>query len=151
MTIEISAGKKVSLHFAIRFEDGQEVDSTFGKTPANFVLGDGNMLAGFEEGLIGLKSGDKKEMLITPEKGFGLPNPQNLQEMKRKDFPDDMQLEPGLMISFADANKSELPGMVKEVGDDIVVIDFNHPLAGRTLKFEVEILTVENVAQGTPA
>jgi FKBP-type peptidyl-prolyl cis-trans isomerase SlpA len=147
MSLEISAGKKISLHFAIRFEDGQEVDSTFGKTPANFVLGDGNMLPGFEEGLVGLKAGDKKEWVITPEKGFGLPNPQNIQEMKRKDFAADMTLEPGLMVSFADANKNELPGTIAEFDDEKVIVDFNHPLAGRNLNFEVEILLVEENSQ----
>ena len=100
---EIQQGSKVSMHFAIKLPDGQVVDSTFEKAPAEFAMGDGNLLPGFEEYLVGLVSGDHKEFAIPPEKGFGQPNPQNMQEMKLSDFPVDMPVAPGLMVSFADA------------------------------------------------
>lgn len=141
---EIKPGSKVSMHFAIKLDDGQVVDSTFERMPAKFAMGDGNLLPGFEEFLVGMVSGDHKEFDIPPEKGFGQPNPQNQQEMKRSDFPVDMPVAPGLMVSFADAQGSELPGVISEVNGDWVTVDFNHPLAGKTLKFEVQILEVEN-------
>lgn len=141
--IKVGENTKVSLHFSLSLKDGSVVDSTFDKTPAEFEFGDGQLPDGFQSYLIDLVAGDKKEFMVPPEKSFGMPNPNNEQTMKRSDFPADMELAKGLMISFADANQSELPGVVKAFDDNEVVIDFNHPLAGETLKFIVEIQSVE--------
>ncbi len=143
--IKIGENTKVSLHFSLSLNDGSVVDSTFDKAPAEFEFGDGQLPDGFQAYLVGLIAGDKEEFMVPPEKSFGMPNPNNQQTMKRKDFPSDMELVKGLMISFADANKSELPGVVKDFDEDEVVIDFNHPLAGETLKFVVEIQSVETL------
>ncbi len=143
--IKIDKNTKVSLHFSLSLNDGSIVDSTFDKAPASFEFGDGQLPDGFQGFLVGLVAGDKEAFMVPPEKSFGMPNPNNQQTMKRTDFPADMALAEGLMISFADANKSELPGVVKDFNDDEVIIDFNHPLAGETLKFVVEIQSVEAV------
>jgi FKBP-type peptidyl-prolyl cis-trans isomerase SlpA len=140
----IQNGSKITMHFALKLAEDQVVDSTFESEPATFELGDGNLLPGFEEYLLGLTTGDKKLFEVPPEKAFGQPNPQNLQEMKRKDFPLDMPIAPGLMVSFADAQGQELPGVIDKVEGDWVTVDFNHPLAGKTLIFEVQILEVSN-------
>ncbi len=131
----------VTLHFAIKLADGQVVDSNFDGKPATFTVGDGNMLQGFEKALFGLKSGDHKVLVITPEHGFGMPNPNNVQRLPRRQF-EGMALEPGLVISFEDPGQGELPGVVESFDDQVVRIDFNHPLAGKTLTFEVSILAV---------
>lgn len=141
--IKIGDNTKVSLHFSLSLKDGSVVDSTFDKAPASFEFGDGQLPDGFQSYLVGLVAGDKEEFMVPPEKSFGMPNPNNQQTMKRSDFPADMELANGLMISFSDANKSELPGVVKEFDENEVIIDFNHPLAGETLKFVVEIHSVE--------
>jgi FKBP-type peptidyl-prolyl cis-trans isomerase SlpA len=141
--IKVGENTKVNLHFSLSLADGSIVDSTFDKTPASFEFGDGQLPDGFQAYLIGLVAGDKGEFMVPPEKSFGMPNPNNSQMMKRSDFPADMELVKGLMISFADANKSELPGVVKYFDENEVEIDFNHPLAGETLKFVVEIHSVE--------
>lgn len=143
--IKIDKNTKVSLHFSLSLNDGSIIDSTFDKAPASFEFGDGQLPDGFQGFLVGLVAGDKEAFMVPPEKSFGMPNPNNQQTMKRTDFPADMALAEGLMISFADANKSELPGVVKDFNDDEVIIDFNHPLAGETLKFVVEIQSVEAV------
>lgn len=140
----IAPGSQISMHFALKLEGGDTVDSTFGNNPARFVLGDGNLLPGFEEFLIGLTTGDHRTFSLPPEKAFGQPNPQNVQEMKRNTFPVDMPVAPGLMVSFADAQGAELPGVISRVDGDWVTVDFNHPLAGKTLQFEVQILEVGN-------
>jgi len=147
----IQQNSQISMHFALRMDvevegqiQKQEVDSTFGNKAAEFKLGDGNLLAGFEEFLIGLTTGDHKTFQVPPEKAFGQPNPQNIQEMKRSDFAVDMPLSPGLVVSFADAANAELPGVIKSAQGDVVVVDYNHPLAVKTLEFEVQILSVEN-------
>lgn len=143
--IEVGENTKVTLHFSLSLADGSIVDTTFDKAPASFEFGDGQLPDGFQSYLLGLVAGDKKEFMVPPEKSFGMPNPNNKQTMKRTDFPADMDLVEGLMISFADANKSELPGVVKEISEEEVVIDFNHPLAGETLKFIVDIQSVESL------
>ncbi|AOE83523.1 FKBP-type peptidyl-prolyl cis-trans isomerase [Pseudomonas sp. TCU-HL1] len=137
----IGPDMEVTLHFAIKLDNGDVVDSTFEKNPATFKVGDGNLLPGFESVLFGLKSGDKRVLAIEPEQGFGQYNPQNVQVMPRGNFQD-MELSEGLLIIFNDAANAELPGVVKIVDDTHVTIDFNHPLAGKPLSFEVEILSV---------
>jgi FKBP-type peptidyl-prolyl cis-trans isomerase SlpA len=138
----IAKGKQVTLHFALKLNDGQVVDSTFDKEPATLVVGDGNLPEGFEALLIGLEAGAKNSFVIPPEDAFAQKNPNNIQHMKRSDFGADLEIEVGLMVSFADANGAELPGVIKEVHDNLVVVDFNHPLAGEELTFDVEIINV---------
>lgn len=140
----IGSQTQVTLHFAIRLENGDLVDSTEGKAPATFCVGDGNLLPGFEQALFGLKAGDKRSLPISPEQGFGQPNPQNVQVMLRSQFTD-MPLSEGLLIIFQDAAKGELPGVVKAFDEQQVSIDFNHPLAGKPLTFEVEIIEVKGL------
>jgi len=140
--ITIGPDTRVTLHFAIKLQNGDVVDSTFDKAPATFTVGDGNLLPGFEQALFGLESGTKTSLTIPPERGFGQPNDGNLQTMARDDFSD-MELSPGLLIIFSDAAGGEMPGVVKSYDDEQVIIDFNHPLAGRVLTFDVEILAIE--------
>ncbi len=138
----IGPDRQVTLHFAIKLESGEVVDSTEGKSPATFTVGDGNLLPGFEQALYGLKPGDKRALTIAPEQGFGQPNPQNVQQMPRGNF-EGMELSEGLLIIFNDAANTELPGVVKAFDEAQVTIDFNHPLAGKLLTFEVEIVDVQ--------
>ncbi|WP_207061720.1 peptidylprolyl isomerase [Motiliproteus sp. SC1-56] len=141
----IGPGARVTLHFSLELEDGRAVDSTREGQPATFEVGDGNLLPGFEQALFGLQSGDKRRLRILPEQGFGQPNPSNVQWVGRDRF-NGMELEPGLVISFADGARGELPGVVKSLHEEQVEVDFNHPLAGHTLYFEVEIFAVESVS-----
>ncbi|MBM7063097.1 peptidylprolyl isomerase [Pseudomonas sp. UL073] len=140
--LRIGPDKEVTLHFALSLESGEVVDSTFDKQPATFKVGDGNLLPGFEAALFGLKAGDKRTLRVDPENGFGQPNPQNVQVMPRSQFQD-MELSTGLLVIFNDAANTELPGVVKAFDDAQVTIDFNHPLAGKTLSFDVEIVDVK--------
>lgn len=137
----IGPGKTVTLHFAIKLEDGQIIDSNFEAEPATFTVGDGNLLEGFEKALFGLEEGAKQTLKILPENGFGMSNPSNIQNIPRSQF-EGMELEQGLVISFADAGNGELPGVIAEFDDKMVSVDFNHPLAGKKLDFQVEILQV---------
>jgi len=141
--LPVDKGTRVTLHFALKFTDGQVIDSTFDKEPASLEIGDDNLPENFEAYLLGMKAGDQASYEVPPEKGFGQTNPNNVQVFKRSDFSADMVLEPGVMISFADARQTELPGVVSRVEGDEVTVDFNHPLAGRTLVFEVQVIDVE--------
>ena len=138
----IEPGKRVTLHFSVILLDGTVLDTTKEKEPATFVVGDGNLLAGFEQSIYGLKAGDKRSVVLEPEQAFGPYNDDNLQRIHRSRFNQDMTLEPGVVIGFADKSNTEIPGVIKSLEGDEVVIDFNHPLAGRDLTFEVEIINV---------
>ncbi|MGK9065750.1 FKBP-type peptidyl-prolyl cis-trans isomerase [Stutzerimonas chloritidismutans] len=135
---------QVTLHFALGIENGEQVDSTFDKQPATFKIGDGSLLPGFEQQLYGLKAGDRRTFQIAPEQGFGQHNEQNVQVMPRAQF-EGMELSEGLLVIFNDAAKTELPGVVKRFDERQVTVDFNHPLAGKALTFEVEIFEVKPV------
>lgn len=140
----IGEHSRVTLHFRLKLEDGTQVDSTFEGEPASFTVGDGSLLPGFEQALFGLSSGDEAEIEVPPEAGFGQRNPGNLQKVRRDHFAPDIELEPGLVVSF-DNGGGELPGVVQEVGEDEVTVDFNHPLAGQTVLFAVKIIDVASV------
>lgn len=137
----INHDTQVTLHFTLKLPGGEAIDSTKDKGPATFKVGDGSLLPGFEQSLFGLKAGDKRSFQIEPERGFGPGNPQNVQSVPRDQFVE-MELETGLMVIFRDAAGGEMPGMVKTIHDTTVDVDFNHPLAGKTVTFDVEILEV---------
>lgn len=137
----IDEGMEVTLHFTLKLEDGTVVDSTRDNTPATFQVGDGNLPPGFERPLKGMTDGESGSFEIAPEHGFGQHNPQNLQLLSRDDFTE-IEPEVGTVMSFADPAGGELPGVIVSVGERQVEVDFNHPLAGRTLAFEVEVIEV---------
>lgn len=143
--LAVGLGTRITLHFSVQLENGDIVDSNFERDPATFTVGDGNLLPGFEKALFGMYEGEHKTLVIKPEDGFGQRNPNNIQEIPRSQFNPELELTEGLMLSFADAQKTELPGVVQRFDDEVVVIDFNHPLAGRNILFEVAILKIEPV------
>ena len=106
-------------------------------------MGDESVLInGLQMALYGLKVGDRESILIDPDNAFGMPDDEAVQEMPLTDFPEDMTLEEGQIISFSTPDGDEIPGAVKKVGETSVTMDFNHPLAGHELKFEAEILGI---------
>ena len=143
MNLEIESNTRVTLNFSLSLETGEEVDTNFGSDPVSFVMGDGSLLPGFERRLIGMRAGDEAEFRIPPEEGFGEPQDDNIQFISRADFDDNAPLEPGMLFTFADAAGGEVPGMIAEVSDERVTVDFNHPLSGRTIQFKVRIAHVE--------
>lgn len=142
--LRINHDTLVTLHFTLKLPNGDVVDTTLDKQPATFKVGDGSLLPGFEQALFGLKAGDKRSFEIEPERGFGPGNPQNLQNISRDQF-DEMELEEGLLVIFQDAAGGELPGVVKTIHEKVVEVDFNHPLAGKIITFDVEIIDVQAV------
>ncbi len=134
---------RVTLHFAVLLETGEEVDTTRRARPATFEMGDGSLLPGFERALMGMKAGDDAQILLEPNDAFGEHQEVNLRRLPVDQFAG-IELEPGLLVSFA-APEGELPGLVKRIDGSTVEIDFNHPLAGRRIVFDVSVLGVEDV------
>ncbi len=141
--VPVSEGTRVFLNFSVSLEDGSEVDTNFGGDPVDFVVGDGSLLPGFERRLFGMSAGERQMFSVPPEDAFGQPNDNNVQYLPRSQFDDDVELAIGLVYSFADAGGGELPGMIIAFDEDEVTVDFNHPLSGRTILFDVLIHRVE--------
>ncbi len=141
--LTIGPGSEVLMHFTLSLTDGTVADSTREGEPLRFVMGDGSLIEGLELVLYGLKQGDLQCLSIEPRDAFGFPDEENIHTMPRSEFPADIQLEAGLIIGFTTPSGEEVPGAIQEIKDDEVVVDFNHPLAGHEIVFDVEILEVK--------
>ena len=140
MNLQIQAGTLVTLHFSLALENGHIVDSNFEGNPATFSVGDGNLLPGFESRLLGLAVGDEREFIISPENAFGQHNAQNVQAVDRGNF-DESELEIGSILSFQNGD-GELPGVIIALEENQVMVDFNHPLSGKNIVFQVKIVEI---------
>ena len=142
----IVAGSQVSLYFSLALPDGGIIDSNFDKKPASFRLGDGQMLPGFEQVLMGLCTGEEVETTLEAKDAFGERNPRNEQVFPLEKFEhlleDDLvTTQIGSVVSFKDAGGFDLPGVVKAIGEKTVSVDFNHPLAGKAIVFTARIVS----------
>lgn len=139
----IQVTSTVIFHFDIKLADGSAAESTrVNNKPAKLQMGDGSLSPAFEAQLLGMTAGEKKSFTLAPEDAYGMPNPDNIYYVDRSKFSADAPAKVGAIIGFAMPDGSELPGLVREVVGDSVTVDFNHPLAGQTLTFNVEIVQV---------
>jgi len=129
------------MHYRIRLEDGTVADSSFESQPLQFTMGDGTLVKGLEHALYGLRPGDKQNILISPQEGYGFPDESKIQILGRSQFPKDIKIEVGVIVTF-DAGHEQIPGTILDIKGDKVHVDFNHPLAGHEIQFQVEIFSV---------
>ena len=147
-SLAIGAGTEITLHFSLRLNCGEVVEDTRQyEAPGKFIFGDGQMLPGFERKLVGLCPGVRRSFIIPAKDAFGLAKPDNIQRHpksmlgKINEHEDDFI--PGLVIGFKDTQGQEVSGVIKEIDAAQVVIDFNHPLAGKDVVFDIEIIDVQ--------
>ena len=141
--LTIGPGCEVTMHFSLKLEDGTVADSTIGHDPIEFIMGDGSLIEGLELALYGLKKSDKQLLSIDPREAFGFPDEESIHKMSRSEFPDDMNIEEGMIIEFDTPSGERVPGALKTIKEDSVVVDFNHPLAGHVITFDVEIIDIK--------
>lgn len=134
----------VTLHHKIGFIDGTVLEDTFDAEPLTYRLGRGEMADGLELGLLGLQEGDEQTLDIGPDLAFGFPDDNLLQSLQRSEFDSEKHLEVGLIIEFSTPSGETLPGTILEFDDSKVKVDFNHPLAGHTVRYSVRIVDVDN-------
>lgn len=132
----------VTLHYRIAREEGVPLISTFESTPATLQLGDGTLAPSLEKLLIGLPVGSCHTFLLEPEEAFGPWRPELVERVRRTDFPPNETIEVGTILRFAAPDGSSYAGVVTALGDEWGEVDFNHPLAGKRIRFEVEIVGV---------
>ncbi|GAA0665158.1 MULTISPECIES: FKBP-type peptidyl-prolyl cis-trans isomerase [Rheinheimera] len=141
----IGPGSTVIFHFDIKLSDGSAAESTrVHNKPAKLQMGDGSLSPAFEAQLGGMAAGDKRTFTLAPEDAYGMPNPDNIYYVDRSKFSADAPAKVGMIVGFAMPDGSELPGLIRDVVGESVTVDFNHPLAGQTLTFNVEIVQVIN-------
>lgn len=144
MADAITQTSNVIMHYRISLEDGTELESSFGDEPLEFSMGENTLTEGMELSLLDLSTGDKQSITLTPDQTYGHRNPENIHELSRSDFPAEIIPEKGQVIAFDTPSGDDINGVVLDVNDNTVSVDFNHPLSGNTLVFEVEILKVSN-------
>ena len=110
--------------------------------PLYYLHGAENIVPGLEKALVGLAVNESKTVKVTPEEGYGEYDEEATEEMERDMFPEDMELEPGLMLTLEDDEGNLMDAVITDIADEIVTLDFNHPLAGETLFFEVKIVEI---------
>ncbi|MCD4753397.1 MAG: peptidylprolyl isomerase [Anaerolineaceae bacterium] len=128
----------VSLDYILTV-DGEVADSTAGREPLPYIHGHNNLIKGLEDQLAGLKVGEKKTVVVEPEDGYGVVDPEARAEMDRSRFPEDFNFEIGKSIRLNAEDGKILTAQILEIGDDVISLDFNHPLAGKVLNFDVSI------------
>ena len=134
---------EVWAHMTIELMDGSVADSTrVNRKPMILRLGQDDLSLAFEDQIIGLKEGEKKEFVLEANDAFGMPHPANIHTLPRSQFAQDISLRKGLIVEFAQMNGSHLPGVVRNFDDNTVTVDFNHPLCGQKLKFKLEIVSI---------
>ena len=139
----IRNGSIVKLHYVAKLENGQVLESTSGRDPIKFKVGAGEVIKGLDESVIGLKKGDKVEVTIPPEKGFGPWREDLLKKIPRSALKGDIEPQVGMIVELKSELGGSIPVIITEVNEKSITVDLNHPLAGQTLKFELEIVDVE--------
>lgn len=135
-------GRSVKVRYAITFDDGSRVGEDRTKKPLTFKIGSGQIFRKLEEGIVGMKINEIREVCLTPEDAYGEYKKELVLRVERKVFPDDLTLTPGKTIQYQDRNGQRANFIVNAVDEKTVTIDGNHPLAGLNLKYEVELLEV---------
>jgi FKBP-type peptidyl-prolyl cis-trans isomerase SlpA len=142
MTETVRAGNLITLHYRVATGDDTELVSTFDSTPATLQLGSGELAPPLEHCLIGINVGERHVFLLEPDQAFGAYNPQLTQRVARDTLPPKASPELHGLIEFDAPGGAKFTGIVRELDDDAVLVDFNHPLAGKPVRFEVEIIGI---------
>ena len=140
---KIEKDSTVTMHFSLSLADGTPVDGTPDGEPMTFTMGDGSMIDAFEEVMLGMGVGEKQQVSLDPRDTFGFPEEENQHWMKKEDFELDVDLEEGLIIEFTTPAGDQIPGILMDIAEDEVLVDFNHPLAGHEVVFSVEIVDIQ--------
>lgn len=138
----IAEGKTVKFDYVLTV-DGEVVDSSEGKEPLEYTQGQNMIIPGLENALVGLKTGDKKTVIVAPEDAYGPVDERGVIEVPKENLGPDIDPQVGMVLQMTGAAGEAFPGKIVDVKEEVVIIDFNHPLAGKELKFDVEITEVK--------
>ena len=141
-TKQVKQGDTVKAEYTGTFDNGTVFDTSEGREPLEFVAGTGQMIPGFDNAVIGMKVGQEKEVKLQPSEAYGDYDPQLVQEMPRKQVPIEEELKQGMVLAVTMPNGRQAPATVKEVINETITIDLNHPLAGEILNFRFKVVDI---------
>jgi peptidylprolyl isomerase len=139
---QVKNGDTVKVHYHGKLTTGETFDSSDGKDPLEFKVGDGDVIKGFEEGVMGMQIGDKKTIQIPAEDAYGVKNEEMMIEFPKDRFPSDMNPEVGMPLTMSNGAGQNFRVTITEIKDDSVILDANHPLAGEELIFDIELVEI---------
>jgi peptidylprolyl isomerase len=140
--MQAKQGDVVRVHYTGRLTDGTQFDSSEGREPLEFTVGAGQMIKGFDDGVVGMNVGDKKVLNISATEAYGERDEQAIIEFPAANIPADMKLEPGMQLTLRNQHGQPVPVVVLEVQAEVVIMDANHMLAGKELVFDVELVEI---------
>jgi FKBP-type peptidyl-prolyl cis-trans isomerase 2 len=143
-------GQVVGVHYVGTFDDGTEFDNSRTRgNPLFFRVGERQVINGFETAVMGMSVGETKNFVVTPEQAYGHNDPNLLREVPRNNFPTDFAFKEGMMVEMKSPQGKPFPAQVTSFTQDAVTLDFNHPLSGKTLNFEIELVKTEDSEETT--
>jgi peptidylprolyl isomerase len=140
--MQVKSGDVVRVHYTGTLEDGSQFESSVGRAPLVFTVGAGQMIAGFDAGVVGMAVGEKKTILIDPDHGYGQKDPTAIIEFPSSNIPEGMAVEVGMKLNLQNQYGQPVPVVVIEVKEEVIIMDANHFLAGKDLTFDVEIVEI---------
>lgn len=139
---QASTGDTVKVHYTGKLDDGTVFDSSREREPLEFTIDSGQIIPGFEQAVVGMEEGDEKTVDITPENAYGEHHAEAIVELERAELPEEIEPEIGMQLQLQGQDGRAFPARITEIGDQVITLDANHPLAGETLTFEIELVEV---------
>ena len=148
---KVESGLFVSVHYKGTLKNGEVFDTSEGRHPMEVEMGAGNLIAGFEKALMGMALNEKKVFTLNPEDAYGHRDDSLTHSFPRADVPAEMNPEVGMTVALASQEGQQVPALITEVDDEKVVVDLNHPLAGESLTFDIEVVGISEKPTQNPA
>ena len=139
---QVKNGDKIKVHYHGKLTNGETFDSSNGRQPLEFEVGSGMVIKGFDDGVTGMTIGEKKSINIPFVEAYGPANPDMIIEFPKEKFPKDMQLEIGTPLVMSGGNGEQYQVVITEIKEEVVFLDANHPLAGKDLIFDLELVEI---------
>lgn len=139
---EVKSGDTVQIHYTGTLQDGTTFDSSEGRDPLEFVVGSGQIIPGLDNALPGMNEGERKTVKVDSAEAYGPVNPEMQQSVPREGIPADIPLEPGTQLQMQTPDGQAMPVTVVSVDEASVTLDANHPLAGKDLQFDIEVVKI---------
>jgi len=140
---QAKSGDTVKVHYSGRLTDGTPFDSSEGREPLEFKVGNGDVIKGFDDGVTGMVVGDKKTVHIPADEAYGQKEEDRIVKFPRTNFPPDMEPEVGMQLNMTNGGGQTIPVVITEVDEENVTLDANHPLAGHDLIFDIELVDIK--------
>ena len=139
----VENGNVVQVHYTGTLGSGEVFDSSEGRDPLKVTIGQGQLIQGFEKSLVGMQLNEKKTFTLTPEDAYGQRDEAAMRRFSRAELPPDMKVEEGQMLALSTPQGEQIPARVAQLDDEQITLDLNHPLAGKRLTFEIEVVGID--------